>query len=721
MAINGTNGVHVDLDALDCEIVIDGHHLVGAAIPLVDPPRIDEPYLYLNSAQDTLYDWNPITHKWNIDFTHVHNIQNYQNGIANGSTDNTAAAQAAVDDMPSTGGILYLPPMPSPYLISTVSINKPVTVIGGGVGATIIRKFGSAGVAERAIFDMRDRLEIGFSMSGITFDLNGEGSEKIGEAGRIQNATAVASGITSISGPPNSAVFALRCSRLVVRDCRIENTGEVGLLFRNCANVMVDNVTFYNTANGGIEFSYPNVASDGGSGPMPELRKYHVTNCEFRDIDDFGLGSRNAVGVSFAGSASATVIEDLVVSDCAFYGCQRDIHVELQNTSSIERFSFSNNVMRDSRQGCVAIIRGRDGQIHNNTIINPGGAPTAALNPGYPEIYVFYIAVGDNVSWQSNRIYDRRGTYSKRLIGDATMVAGSNTITATTPTFIDTAYVGTWIGVLGAGPGGGPLVAKIEAIVSPFEASLSIPAVNSVIGADFAYGGAVRRGLVVRVSNNTIIKDNIFYGIGMGSGLPLEPNQHVILLSDIYQFAVVEDNLIIAPTTLPVPSTFPSGVTIQQALSSQGRVYARRNSIRGYTNAYDQFNLTESLQKHAHPGRRWFLQELFPSATAATYGTQLDFLPLDTGFDLITTFEIEVDGMSPGEVVDVHTRVYMDNGSDQNVTVQFTGNQVVSFSPQRLALLNRDNRVLRRFYVEARSSISGSTARARVTALALEH
>lgn len=721
MPINGTNGTHVELDALDCEIVIDGHYLVGTQIPLLDPPRPDEPYLYLNSSQDTLYSWNPISHRWNIDFTHVYNVQNYQNGIANGSTNNTIAAQAAVDDMPQTGGVLYFPPMPSPYLISTVSIGKPVTVIGGGVGATTIRKVGGAGVAERAIFDMRDRLEIGFSVSGITFNLNGEGSEKIGEAGRIVNQTAVAAGITSISGPPNSAVFALRCSRITVRDCRVENTGEVGLLFRNCANVMVDNVTFYNTANGGIEFSYPNVASDGGSGPVPKLRKYHVTNCEFRDIDDFGLGSRNAVGVSFAGSASATVIEDIVVSDCAFYGCQRDIHVELQNTSSIERFSFSNNMMRDSRQGCIAIIRGRDGQIHNNTIINPCGAPTAALNPGYPEMYVFYIAVGDNVTWQDNRIYDRRGTRSIKVAGDATMVAGSPTLTSVSPVFADPAYVGTWAGVMGAGPGGSPLVGKILAIISPSEVTLSIPAASSVIGADFAYGGAVRRAMVARVSNNVVIKDNIFFGVGMNSGLVLEPEPHVVLLSDIFQFAVVENNIIIAPTTIPAPAAFPSGVTAQQALTTVGRIYARRNSIRGYENAYNQFNLTEPTFKHAHPGRRWFLKELFPSATAATYGTQLEFLPLDTGFDLITTFEIEVDGMAPGEVVDVHTRVYMDNGSDQNVTVQFTGNQVVSFSPQRLAILNRDNRVLRRFYVEARSSITGSAARARVTALALEH
>ena len=97
------------------------------------------------------------------------------------------------------------------------------------------------------------------------------------------------------------------------------------------------------------------------------------------------------------------------------------------------------------------------------------------------------------------------------------------------------------------------------------------------------------------------------------------------------------------------------------------------------------------------------------------------FLPLDTGFDLITDFEIEVDGMGGGEVVDVHTRSLMDNGSDQNVTVQFTANGAVRYSAQRLALINRDNRILTYFYVEVRSSIPNSTARARITALALEH
>lgn len=725
MPIQGTNGASVELDAISCEVNISGHYLNGTAIPVVDPPLPEAVWDYLNTAQDTLYNWNPVTRRWNLDYSHVHNIQEYSGGIADGVSDNTAAAQAAVDAMPATGGILYLPPMDKNYRISTVSITKPVMVVGGGLGATRIKKFGGAGVAERAIFDMRDVLGIGFSMSGLSFDLNGEGSERMGGAGRIANQTAVAGGITSISGPPNSAVFALRCSRIHISNCKIEHTAEVGLLFRNCADVWVNDCTFYNTANGGIEFSFPSVSSDGGFGTVPQMSNYHVHNCTFIDIDDFGLGSRNAVGVSLAGNAVNTAIENVFITNNSFDGCQRDIHVELQNTSRVERFRFSDNTMINSRQGSIAIIRGRDGEIHNNTIINPCGAPTAALNPGFPEMYVFYIAVGDNVSWKDNRVYDRRGTRSVRVVGDAAMVAGGNTVTTTLPTFFDTSIVGTWFGVLGAGPDGSPLVGKVVAVVSPFEVSLSVPAQTTVTNADFAYGGAIRRGFVARVSNNAFFQDNIMVGAGnysnLSHGATLEPPSYAVYLADIFDFAIVRGNIIRAASDAIIGSDSPEGIFVTQAFTTQGMLYVRGNSVQGYDENHSGFQLTEPLVKHAHVGRRWFLQPVYPSASAGVYGTQLDFAPLDTGFDMIVDFEIEVDGMAVGEVVDVHVRSLLNNGGDQNVTVNFTSNQAVRFSAQRLALINRDNRIITYFYVETRSSIAGSAARARITALALEH
>ena len=715
MPIIGTNGATVTTDAITCEVGIDGHYLTGIAIPTAPPPLPAEPYLYLNTSESVLYYWNAQKGVWDTDYSHIANIQQFAGGIADGVSDNTAAAQAAHDALPKSGGVLYFPPSANDYRISTINVTKSVKVIGGGVGSTVIRKIGAAGVAERAIFDMRNALNLGFVLEDIEIDLNGEGSERMGQAGLIENATSVSAGITGISGPPNSAIYALRCSHIYVNRCYIHDTGESGLLFRNCAHIYVTNTRIVNTSGAAIEFSFPE--TDGGTGKRPLLDTYHVHGCTFEDIDDFKLGAGNAVGVSFAGNINAQPITNARVTNCSFLRCDRDIHVELSNTSRVEGFQFSRNYMKDSRQGSIAIIRGRDGEISDNTIINPCGAPTAALNPGFPELYVFYIAVGDNVTFNNNRVYDRRNVVSEFFPASANMTAGSALLTSIVPAFTAD-YVGTWAGVKGAGPGGGALVGLIVQVNSPTEAVLSIAARNTVSVQDFAFGGAIRRGITARVSNNIVIKDNILRGLGTHSGLTLEPASYAIRLSDINEFAVVRDNIIFASTG---DGTKLAGIHIEQSATINGRMYVRENSVQGYVDGHDGFHLTEISGKHMHPGRKWFLVEVNPSPVAGAFGAQVNFLPRDTGFDVIFDFEIEVDNHTPGEVVTVHVRTLFNNGGDQNLNVSFSGNQVVRLSAQQLALLNRDNRIMTHFYAEARSTASGSAARARITALALEH
>src|SRR6185295_8517830 len=74
--------------------------------------------------------------------------ENYRNvrtwgAFGNGSTDDTAAIQSAIDALPADGGVLFFPP--GRYLISaSLNLpNKPVIIKGSGAGNAFIGPSGT--------------------------------------------------------------------------------------------------------------------------------------------------------------------------------------------------------------------------------------------------------------------------------------------------------------------------------------------------------------------------------------------------------------------------------------------------------------------------------------------------------------------------------------------------------------------------------------------------
>ena len=63
-----------------------------------------------------------------------HNVKKY-GAIGDGVTDDTAAIQAAIDAMPTVGGVLYFPA--GKYLVPAggLTCNKPITILGDGMGS----------------------------------------------------------------------------------------------------------------------------------------------------------------------------------------------------------------------------------------------------------------------------------------------------------------------------------------------------------------------------------------------------------------------------------------------------------------------------------------------------------------------------------------------------------------------------------------------------------
>jgi len=103
-----------------------------APVPTPENP-IQEGALYWNSSQDKLYVWNGSSWTPTIDaIGGPINVKTY-GATGNGTTDDTAAIQAAINAAPS-GAAIYFPS--GSYLAAKILISKSITIFGDGIDVT---------------------------------------------------------------------------------------------------------------------------------------------------------------------------------------------------------------------------------------------------------------------------------------------------------------------------------------------------------------------------------------------------------------------------------------------------------------------------------------------------------------------------------------------------------------------------------------------------------
>lgn len=411
-----------------------------------------------------------------------------------GRNDDTRAFQAAVDSMRS-GGTLQVPA--GHYSVDRVLVRNRNVGIALDEGAVLVKR-GTAGADSRGIFELDGLADAGFELRGGTADLNGEGPRGIGRAGRIANQyhhLTIAT-VIGIAGPANAVVFARRSSGISVQGMTILNSGENGLLFRNCGQITVRGCRFFNLANYAIELSFTNAVSDGGSGPMPLRNDCTITDCHFEGIDDYALGSGNGGGIGGGGGPRLGRFLNYRIANCTFVRCHRDIHFEFQEGSWIEQFAITGIRSIEPRQGSIGLVAARRGEISDVSIVNPGSAPAALLIPARPEIFGIVLSSDfSDITLRNITITDDRG--GRQFEGTGAVIArGSNQLTVRDPVF-EAADVGTWIGISGGNPAGTAYVGKIARILSPREVELDLPAGATVRGGRFAVGGLARNGVIL--------------------------------------------------------------------------------------------------------------------------------------------------------------------------------------------------------------------------------
>jgi hypothetical protein len=435
-----------------------------------------------------------------------------------GRTDDSRAFQAAQDRL-SRGGVIVVES--GNYRVNRVDITHRNIQVELAPDA-VLQRIGGAGANNRGMFTVLNLVDANFALRGGRIDLNGEGPMQIGRAGRFPNlyGPQTIPTVRAIGGPANAAVFGLRSSHIVVSGVTIENSGENGLLFRNCGDVLVENCRFRNLANYGVEWSLVIPANDQGRGVMPDRSRNHVRGCSFEDLDDYGLGSGNGAGVG-GGGGGIGWLSDYSITDCTFLRCQRDLNLEFLAGAGIDGLELARLRSRDARQGGFGLVGVRNAVIRDYQIVNPGYAPTSALGPNWPSIYGgslssdFRSVLLDQVEV----IDDRTGGIS---VGTDGQIAGGDRHFRAASAGFSSTDVGTFIGIRNANPQGVCYVGRIVQVVSPGEAVLDLPAARSVRGAQYAYGGACREGLRIFHGTSATLQ-NCRIEAGVHSGLPGEP------------------------------------------------------------------------------------------------------------------------------------------------------------------------------------------------------
>jgi len=640
----------------------------------------------------------------------------------NGVSDDTAAFQAVVNAYPN-GAVVTVPP--GTYSVSRVNITSK-NIWFALDSAAILKKRGSAGINSRGIFVIAN-IDAYFKLTGGVIDLNGEGPLDIGVEGRITNlygAQTVAE-IKGIAGPVNAAIYAVRSSRITVSDTTIKNTGESGLVFRNCSDTLVQNVDFFNCANFGSEVNYPIAANDGGTGPMPALGNHRTIGCTFTDINDYCMGTGNGVGVGGGGDGTLGRIGLHTVESCTFIRCQRDIHYEFGSGSWIEPMQISGIRSRDAGQGTFGGIGVRNVSISDYKAMNPSGAATGALiamirgtatPDNWPSLYGLILSADwDRVGLSNIQVVDNRQNPIRAGV-TGTVAIGSTAFSASDAAFVAT-DVGQEIAIAGAGPLSGQVahICRIASVNSATSVTLSRPVITGVSAAKYAWGGACRRPLeVVNGVGGSVIGCR-FEG-GISSGLTNEPVASGVHIAGLSGELGLKDNDVVAPTTT---GSNPAGIRILPF--SGGKLNPRDNRVGGFTQRYiglDSYRGSVRAIPYSTPNH----SAITASSAANTYGSEMFFPPSSDHILQITASQLIFNDKATGEVTTVRLTAYRYDGASN--TLDFdnntAGDSSRTLSPMELWALNQADAPIRNYSVQMKSSIANSVARLFVRTLGIQ-
>lgn len=643
---------------------------------------------------------------------YVDGFMDYANVNAGG--DITADLQLLFNAIPADGG--YVVFGSDTYRFAGIQIQNKTTVIGQGVGNTILERSVVGAAGTRGMFMVENYTEAHFEVSGCTFELNDEAFTQIGVAGRFANAYAInAAGFLQIAGSqPNSAVYALESSHIYVHNCEIVNTAESGMLFRNCAHIRVHNCIFDNTSGWGIEFSF----IDGfGGGFVREW--YEVSGCQFRNIFDLGLGGGNAGAVAFAGAATGEVFRHGRVVNNFSENTDRGIcHTEFNGGSTFADLIVSGNQVYECHHQGVTINHALMVTIEGNTIYQPGSSVNY-LNSGNPDVNAIRLGNSTSVHVRNNTIRDDREKDVLFLTALASITAGTTTVNATAHGVTST-YIGYPVAIRGAGPSGTVWVSSLDAIPDANTLTISTAAHTTVAGQDMTVGASCRRGIEVQTVEGITINNNDLYGVGAESTtIATEPDAAAIWWQTPETYGSIQDNNVIYPSGgLGNPAV---GIRVVNVIADDTRINGNLFSSNWTEKIFDYSNLViaaRTLVKDTRVGP----ETINPDASAGTYGTAFEITPTyGEFFTSIPWCTIEATIASADTLTVRVSAVFHDGGTRQltntfNVDGQqrhFSDGSMIALDSM-LTFMTRVGDLTRAWRFEVQSDVGSSASFARV-------
>lgn len=631
-------------------------------------------------------------------------------GASLDGTDDTAAMQAAHDALPNGGTILVSNPSGGTLALSIVNItNKNITI---DIDRSVtLKKYGNGGASARGMFYAIDLIDLNFKLNFGTCDLNGEGCREIGVAGRIANtyATQTTPPIKAISGPLNELFYGVRCTGIEINGDLLKNSGETGILYRNCAGTVTNIKKFENFGNGAIEINFPNPADDGGSGTVPVFEGYTINSESFKHINDFGLGSGNGTGILIGGGVTAiTLVSNVRINVNNFEYCLRDIQTEFSGGGYLSEFDITYN-SRYCQQGSLGLVSGRNGTVKAN-IFRPCGPGAAALNSGFPDIYGAIFSTDITFCRADVRVMDTRDEIVTTG-SDGAITAGATTFTSAGASFV-AGDVGKMLSWSDGCDTDCVFESKITAINSTTSVEVELPAPLTVSGKDYAYGGCARFGVVARNVASLDLADSKILA-GKNSGIGSEPTAIGLDINNPTGNVRLNNVEVIAPALSA--GTAPEGCKISTTFT--GKLFHEGLYVDGFTENFKNFE----AQKTA-PRNMSFIkltQRADPSATINTYGTEITLTPKSSYILICPAISIETTGIS-SETLTSQVIFYGPGGVSNTVDITSVVDEQIELTGQQLATLHTDNGLITSIGFKVKSSIGSSAAYARVTIVGCE-